>query len=118
MLIAPLFRRHPAANAHTWNAFHQLLSAADHHTLQSDDTAYTLSLDVPGVAKHQIAIDIEGQVVRITSLPEAPRHYQMSFELPQEIDPAQSSAQLEQGVLTLRLVKLVQARKVNTLTIN
>lgn len=118
MLIAPVFHRHPAAGLSSWNAWHKLLSATESPTLQSDDTAYTLSLDVPGVSKQQLSIDIEGQVVHISSLPEAPRRYQLSFELPQAIDPAQSSAQLEQGVLSLRLAKQVPTRKVNSLTIN
>ena len=38
-----------------------------------DETAFTLSLDVPGVAKEQLSIGIEGAVVRIDSLADAPR---------------------------------------------
>jgi HSP20 family molecular chaperone IbpA len=36
---------------------------------------------------------------------EAPRQYRGSYELPQQIDSNSSSAKLENGVLTLELVK-------------
>ena len=82
-----------------------------------DDKSYTLSFDVPGVAKDQLNIGIEGNVVRIESLKDAPRSYQLAYELPQDIDAASSEAKLELGVLTLKLGKLVPASKVTTLTI-
>ncbi len=83
-----------------------------------DETAYTLTLDVPGVTKEQLSIGIEGTVVRISSKEGAPRQYKKAFELPQEIDSAQSSAKLENGVLTLRLVKVVPVSKVTELAVH
>jgi hypothetical protein len=42
---------------------------------RTDESGWTLSLDVPGVSKEQLTIGIEGQVVRIESLEDAPRQY-------------------------------------------
>ena len=60
---------------------------------------------MPGVSREQIRIDIDGAVVRIETLPDAPRQYRGVYELAQEIDPQASNAKLENGVLSLTLVK-------------
>ncbi len=86
-------------------------------SVTQDDKSYTLSFDVPGVSKGQLNIGIEGNVVRIESLKDAARSYQLAYELPQDIDAASSEAKLEFGVLTLKLGKLVAASKVTTLNI-
>lgn len=70
-----------------------------------DETAFTLTLDMPGIAKDQLSIAIEGALVRINSKEGAPRRYRAAYELPQDIDASQSEAKLENGVLTLKLVK-------------
>ena len=72
-----------------------------------DETSFTLTLDMPGIAKDQVSIAIEGAVVRISSKEGAPRRYNAAYELPLEIDTATSEAKLEHGVLTLKLVKKV-----------
>ena len=74
---------------------------------KQDEKSYTVSFDVPGVAKEQLSIGVEGTVVRIESLPEAPRSYKLAYELPEDIDPTASEAKLEYGVLTLKLGKLL-----------
>ncbi|WBY01458.1 Hsp20/alpha crystallin family protein [Ramlibacter tataouinensis] len=73
--------------------------------LEQDDKAWKLSLDLPGVAREDLSISIEGAVVRIETRPEAPRRYKAAYELPQEIDVAATRAKLENGVLTLTLAK-------------
>lgn len=78
-----------------------------------DEAAYTLSLDMPGIAKDQLTISMDGAVVRIQSKEDAPRRYRAAYEFPQEIDGAASEAKLENGVLTLKLAKKVP---VNTAT--
>ena len=83
-----------------------------------DETSYTLSLDLPGIAKEQLSIGIEGNLVRLASKQGAPRAYKAAYELPQEIDVASSEARLENGVLTLKLVKAVPATRVAELTIH
>jgi HSP20 family molecular chaperone IbpA len=66
---------------------------------------YTLEIDVPGVSKSDLMIKIEDQIVRIETQAEAPRKYNLSFELPVAIDSAASQAKLENGVLQLILTK-------------
>lgn len=73
--------------------------------LQQDDKAWTVTLDLPGIARDDLAIDIEGPVVRIQTKAEAKRQYKAAYELPQEIDVDATSAKLENGVLTLTLAK-------------
>ena len=84
---------------------------------EQDDTSFTFSLDVPGVAKEQLAIAIEGTVVRIQSKEGAPRSYRAAYELPQEIDNGLSQAKLENGVLTLKLAKKVPVSNASELAI-
>lgn len=74
---------------------------------KQDDTAFHLTLDMPGVSREQLAITIEDAVVRIQSREGAPRHYRAAYELPADIDATQSEAKLENGVLTLNLFKKV-----------
>ena len=82
------------------------------------ETAYTLQLDVPGVPKEQLDIGIEGDVVRISSKADAPRQLKAAWRFPLEIDTANSSAKLENGVLQLSLGKKVPVSNVSALMIN
>ena len=86
-------------------------------TVTQDDKATTFQLDVPGLAREQLQISIEGNVVRLQSVEGAPRQVQRAWELAADIDAAQSSAKLENGVLTLTLAKVEPASKATTLTI-
>jgi HSP20 family protein len=83
----------------------------------ADDKAYELSFDMPGVSRDHIKVDIEGSVVRIETLPEAPRSYRGVYELPQEIDPEASTAKFENGVLSLTLAKVQPVSKARSLNI-
>ena len=85
---------------------------------EQDETSFTLSFDVPGITKEQLSIGIEGSVVRIESREGATRQYKSAYELPQDIDVAGSVAKLENGVLTLKLVKVVPVSKVSELVVN
>jgi HSP20 family molecular chaperone IbpA len=84
---------------------------------EQDETSFSFSLDMPGIAKDQLAIAIEGAVVRVTSKEGAPRSYRVAYELPQEIDSATSEAKLENGVLVLKLAKKIPVRNASELTI-
>ena len=85
--------------------------------VEQDDKAWTITLDVPGVAKEELSIDIEGSVVRIESKAEAKRQVKAAYELPQDIDAAASGAKLENGVLVLTLAKLVPVSNVKQIEI-
>ena len=82
-----------------------------------DEKQFSLTLDVPGIVKEQLSIRIEGAIVRIDSKEDAPRRYHAAYEFGQEIDTAASSAKLENGVLSLALVKLVPVSKATELAI-
>lgn len=80
-------------------------------TVTQDDKATTLQLDVPGLTRDQLQIRIEGNVVRLHSVEGAPRSVQRAWELATDIDASQSTARLENGVLTLTLAKLAPEDK-------
>ncbi|WP_440533953.1 Hsp20/alpha crystallin family protein [Variovorax sp. YR566] len=86
--------------------------------VEQDDKSWTLSLDVPGFTREDLAISIEGAVLRIDSKAEAKRQFKAAYELPQDIDVATSEAKLENGVLTLKLGKLVPVNQATQLQIN
>jgi HSP20 family molecular chaperone IbpA len=96
----------------------QLTSQRKSCAVEQDEKFYTLSFDVPGIAKDQLTIAIEGSIVRIETQEGAPRQYKSAYELPQEIDIGSSEAKLENGVLTLKLGKHVPANRVTTLQIH
>jgi len=75
--------------------------------IEQDDKAWTVTLDVPGVAREDLSINIEGTIVRIETNAEAKRPVKAAYELPQDIDAEASGAKLENGVLTLTLAKKV-----------
>jgi HSP20 family molecular chaperone IbpA len=83
-----------------------------------DDSAFTLTFDVPGVSRDQLNIGLEGNIVRMTTKEDAPRQYKQAYELPQDIDAGSSEAKLENGVLTLKLAKQVPVSKVTELVIH
>jgi len=87
-------------------------------TVTQDDKSITLQLDVPGLSREQLQISIESNMVRLQSVPDAPRQVQRTWELAGEVDAAASSAKLENGVLTLTLARVEPASKATTLTIH
>lgn len=88
------------------------------YTVTQDDKATTLQLDVPGLAREQLQITIEGKQVEVKSVEGAPRQVRRAWELPEEIDATASTARLENGVLTLTLARLAPADKSVQLTVH
>ena len=86
-------------------------------SLQQDEKAYTLRFDMPGISREQLKVQIEDAVVRIDTVAEASRQYRGAYEMPQAIDAASSTATLENGVLTLHLVKLQPVSRAVTLSV-
>jgi HSP20 family protein len=82
-----------------------------------DDKAWTVTLDLPGVAREELSIDIEGAIVRIETKQEAKRQFKAAYELPQDIDTEASGAKLENGVLTLTLAKKVPVSNARSIEI-
>jgi HSP20 family protein len=85
------------------------------------DRGYTVKLEMPGVAKEDVKVSIEGRQVtvqaqsqrtdekkegdRIVYRERSMSSYARTFTLPMEVDQAESGAKLEHGVLTLTLPK-------------
>ena len=91
------------------------VGAATLPKVEQTEEAWTLSLDLPGVAREQLQIDVDGSVVRLQTAKEAARAFQAAYELPADIDADATSAKLENGVLTLTLGKkkpVVTARQI------
>ena len=118
MLFTPVASRLNRPALHSFERFlDDVVRTSNSQSFQQDEKAYRLNFDVPGVSREQLHIEIEDNLVRISTHEDAPRQYRGSYELPQEIDAANSSAKLENGVLTLELVKRVPVSKATTLSI-
>lgn len=90
--------------------------------LRETDAAYLVQLDLPGIAKEDVKVSIDGKKVSIEAAAHAGKTeaadgerqlvrerssvaYARSFTLPIEVDEAASQAKLENGVLALTLTK-------------
>jgi len=109
----------PSASAHDTVARSPALDIAE------SDQAYTVTLDLPGVAKGDVEVSIDGRRVsiaartaktterkdgdRVLYSERAESSFARSFMLPVELDPERSSARLDNGVLKLELGKLKAA---------
>ena len=89
-----------------------------------DDGGITLTADLPGASREALSVRVDGDVLTL----EAPiglgepqgmepvyaevrsGHYRRSFTLSRELDSTRIEAALKDGVLTLRLPKLDEAR--------
>jgi HSP20 family protein len=76
------------------------------------ERGYKVSIDLPGVAKEDVKITVEGRQVHVRKEGERTIHRERSsssfarvFTLPEELDEDNSQAKLENGVLTLTLAK-------------
>ena len=89
-----------------------------------DSTGITLYADLPGVPKDRLNVRVEGETLLIeadivlampqdmqASHAEVQRtHYRRAFTLSRELDPNQVQAELNQGVLRLRIPKAEHAQ--------
>lgn len=67
------------------------------------DRGLELWLDLPGVAKADVQLEVEGTELRIEAARDDRYGYRRAFTLPREIDPGGIAAQMEAGVLHLTL---------------
>lgn len=122
MFFAPALRTRAYVPARSFDrSFERFLAdafftpAASGVKVQQNDEAWTVTLDVPGISREQLTIDVDGAVVRVQTVQDAPRQYKAAYELPANIDAEATSAKLENGVLTLTLGKkkpVVTARQI------
>lgn len=95
------------------------------------DTAYTATLDMPGLSKEQLEVSVDGRRVVISTAAASPQasadapkdtaaaaprtllrervapRYARSFVLPAELEAGAAEARMENGVLTLTLPKRI-----------
>ena len=120
MFFVPVSRdsRH---RAHLLDAFENAPSRSPALDVAETDVGYTVKLEMPGVAKDDIKVSVEGRKVslqaqsantdekkdgeRVLYRERSVTSYARSFTLPVEVDQAESGAKLEHGVLTLTLPK-------------
>lgn len=117
MFFVPATRRSYFAPSF-FDRFFEEAAGSQAEKSEAGDKVIELSFDLPGIAREQLSIGIEGKVVRIETLPGAKRQYKAAYELMQEIDAASSEAKLENGVLTLKLAKVQPQDRSVKLTIN
>src|SRR5712671_948357 len=113
------------------DAFERVDSRTPALDVSETDTTYTVTFEVPGVARDQLKVTAQGRRVTIETVAQAntapaadqaktdaPRvlyrernavRYARTVSLPTEVDQASSSAKFENGVLTLTLAKKVPA---------
>ena len=91
--------------------------------IHETEDALIVVMEVPGVEKKDLAVDLENDVLRIDARIDPGKyeglqplyteynvgHFARSFTLSNKIDQQQISAQLEDGVLTLTLKKTREA---------
>jgi HSP20 family protein len=101
--------------------------------IAESEQAYTVTLDLPGVAKDDVKVSIEGRRVQIEAQAgktderkqgdrvlyreRMESSYARSFVLPAELDQERSTAKLDNGVLKLELAKRSSA-SANRIAIN
>ena len=101
--------------------------------LAETDTAYEVTLDLPGIAKEDVKVTVDGRRVsvqassqradekkdgdRIVYRERAETRFERTFTLPVELDQTESGAKLDNGVLTLTLVKRAAASRAQ-ITVN
>jgi HSP20 family molecular chaperone IbpA len=107
MFFAPVVRTRAYVPTHRSfdRSFERFFNEATGFKVEQDDKAWTVTLDMPGIAREDLVINIEGAIVRLETKAEAKRRYKAAYELAADIDADASAAKLENGVLTLTLAK-------------
>ncbi|GAB2829725.1 hypothetical protein GCM10027276_35500 [Comamonas piscis] len=110
MIMTPLMHRSayavsPSAMDAALQRFLQATttSTTAQDSVQQDGQVFSISVDVPGLSREQLHIELQDKTVRLSSIEGAPRSVQRAWKLPSSIDAAASKASLENGVLTLVL---------------
>jgi len=79
------------------------------YEMEEDEQSWTLRMDVPGVAKNHLVVQLSGNTVEVQTDKESPRKVRALYELPGPIDADKTEAHLQDGVLTLKLAKTESA---------
>lgn len=83
------------------------------HFMDEDQSAYYLSLDLPGIKKEELNIELKNGnlIVKAESKGKKTRTYHKVFTLPNAIEVDSIEAELKDGVLNLKMPKLKEKVK-------
>src|SRR5699024_4344758 len=92
--------------------------------IYADDANYYLRIELPGVSREELTVETVERGLTIGAKrvvdgesAEESFHYRREFHLPEDVDAAQISARLENGLLEVTLPKAEEARP-RTIEIN
>jgi HSP20 family protein len=80
---------------------------------EEQEDHFTLSLDVPGIKKSEMKLEVTGLILNISGESQREkitRTFKRSFTLPETVDATKIEAKFEDGVLDLRLPKMEAAK--------
>ena len=81
---------------------------------------YTLEVELPGVKKSDIDVNVEGDSLSIKATRKSATsemHYERSFKLGEEINPDSAEAFFENGILTFKFTKKQNANSQHKLIV-
>jgi HSP20 family protein len=132
-IFAPLFEEF--FNDEWFNDFlrptwHERLGSCDFE--KTADT-YVVSVDVPGLTKDEIKVDVEDGIISISgerkpkekkeeteylAAERSFRRFKRTFRLPEDVDYEKTEAKVENGVLTMSFGRKKAEKSVKTIKIN
>lgn len=80
------------------------------HTVVETDEAYKIEVDVPGVRKKDIDIDLLGQELTVQAKRKGHATYRQTFGIPDGTQATAVTAECANGVLTVTIVKPESAK--------
>ena len=77
------------------------------------DKEYTINVELPGYSKEDVNIEMEGDIITVSS-DLKDKEFSRSIEVTEDVKPEDISANMDKGILTLRIPKkeLPPARKI------
>jgi HSP20 family molecular chaperone IbpA len=81
---------------------------------QTEDGSLVALLDVPGVTRDALTLEVQDGTLTVTAKRSEARGYRWALELPDLVDPDRTEARLDSGVLevTLRRVPKPEPRRI------
>lgn len=68
-----------------------------------DEDGFTVTVDVPGVAEQDLDVTVSAAGLSVSGKREGRGEFHHELRLPESVDPQQTEARLDSGVLTIRL---------------
>lgn len=106
-----LFDRELLPNLTVRDVFaNEIYSASRPLHLDENDEGYVLTLELPGFKQSHLDVSLEEDVLTVLAKKDETHRYERSVTLPSDIDPDKIEAKLEDGILTVRIGKVEQAK--------